>query len=388
VDASARTFDIAIVGGGPAGLTAALYAGRSEVRCALFESKVPGGQLLNTELLEDYPGFVSVMGVDLAAAMTEQATRFGCEIVYEAVERIEVRDDGMKVLHTESGEWYAPAVVVTAGGNPRHLDVPGELEYAGRGVSYCAVCDGAFFKGEHLAVVGGGDAAVEEALFLTRYASKVTIIHRRDEFRASPILVREARSHPKVELLMDTVVEAIDGTPIDGASSHARVTHMRLRDVPTGETSSLQVGGVFIFVGFLPNTGLVNRHIDHDAGGYYRSDPFTMMTSVPGIFAAGDVRAQLTRQVTTAVGDATTATLAATKWVEERAKGNPPPFEYGHPHGSVGWSLSANLEELPAAACPVRPGLTEEQAREEVRHSTRDAARHAGEDIPSAAGRT
>jgi thioredoxin reductase (NADPH) len=362
VDASARTFDIAIVGGGPAGLTAALYAGRSEVPCALFESKVPGGQLLNTELLEDYPGFVSVQGHDLAAAMTEQATRFGCEIVTEGVESITVRDDGVKVLHTESGDWYAPAVVITAGGMPRKLEIPGEAEYAGRGVSYCAVCDGAFFKGEHLAVVGGGDAAVEEALFLTRYASKVTIIHRRDEFRASPVLVKEARHHEKVELLMDTVVESIDGTPIDGAASSGKVTHMRLRNVRTGEQSMLDVGGVFIFVGFLPNTQLVDRHIEHDSGGYYRTDPFSMMTSVPGIFAAGDVRAQLTRQVTTAVGDATTATLAATKWVEERAKGNPPPFVYGHPHGSVGWSMSASIDEGPSAACPVRPGLTEAQA--------------------------
>lgn len=365
MDASARTFDIAVVGGGPAGLTAALYAGRSEMRCVLFESKIPGGQLLNTELLEDYPGFVSVQGHELAAAFTEQATRFGAEIVYEAVERIEVRDDGMKVIHTESGEWYAPAVVVTAGGTPRRLDVAGEVEYAGRGVSYCAVCDGAFFKGEHLAVIGGGDAAVEEAVFLTRYASKVTLIHRRDEFRASPVLVTEARNDPKVEAIMDTVVEAIEGTPVDGASHTGKVTHLKLRNVKTGETSTLDVGGVFIFVGFLPNTQLVDRHIEHDAGGYYRTDPFSMMTSVPGIFAAGDVRAQLTRQVTTAVGDATTATLAATKWVEEREKGNPDPFPYMHPHGSVGWTLSASIEEpLGGLACPLRPGMTEAQARE------------------------
>ncbi len=353
-----HTYDIAIVGGGPAGLTAALYAGRSEVRSVLFEAKgLLGGQLLNTELLEDYPGFVSVLGTDLAASMEEQARRFGAAIVPEQVTGIHVEPDGMKVITTTDGEYRAPAVIVTAGGNPRKLEVPGEEEYAGHGVSYCAVCDGAFFKGQHLAVVGGGDAAVEEAVFLTRYASKVTLIHRRDQFRASPILVTEAREHPKVEFLLDTVVDAIEGTPLDVATGSGHVTRMRLRSAVTGAESTLDVGGVFIFVGFLPNTNLVDVHIDHDPAGYYVTDPFTMMTSVPGLFAAGDVRAQLTRQVTTAVGDATTATLAATKWVEERAKGHPDPFAGKHV-GSVGWSMSASVDE----PCPVLPGVTEGEA--------------------------
>jgi thioredoxin reductase (NADPH) len=321
-----RTFDIAVIGAGPAGLAAALYAGRSLVRTVVIEGKAPGGQLLNTELIEDYPGFVSILGHELAAQMIEQATRFGAEMVYSPVERIRVEDDGSKVVETHDGEYRAAAVIVTSGGNPRKLEVPGEEEYAGRGVSYCAVCDGAFFKGEHLAVIGGGDAAVEEAMFLTRYASKVTLIHRRDQFRASPILVNEAREDPKLELLLDTVVESIEGTPVHTADHSGKVTHLHLRDVNTGEKGTLDVGGVFIFVGFLPNTGLVDRHVEHDSGGYYLTDPYSMMTSVPGIFAAGDVRAQLTRQITTAVGDATTAALAATKWVEERAKGNPDPF--------------------------------------------------------------
>ena len=308
-----RTFDIAIIGGGPAGLTAALYAGRSKVRTVLFESKAPGGQLLNTELIEDYPGYVSITGGDLAVQMAEQATRFGTELVSSHVNRIRVEPDGMKVIETDDGEWRAAAVIVTAGGNPRKLDVPGEEEFAGRGVSYCAVCDGAFFQGEHLAVVGGGDAAIEEAVFLTRYASRVTIVHRREEFRAQPILVDEARHNPKIDFMLDTVVDGIEG---DG-----RVTHMKLRNTVTGATTDFTVGGVFIFIGFIPNTGLLDRHVDHDAGGYYSTDPMTMMTSVPGVYAAGDVRAQLTRQVTTAVGDATTATIAASKWVEEWHKG-------------------------------------------------------------------
>jgi thioredoxin reductase (NADPH) len=307
-------YDIAIIGAGPAGLTAALYAGRSKIRAVVIESKAPGGQLLNTELIEDYPGFKSILGGDLAAVMLAQAEHFGAEMVYSPVNRIRVEDDGMKVVETDAGEYRAPAVIVTAGGNPRKLDVPGEMELAGRGVSYCAVCDGAFFEGLKLAVIGGGDAAVEEAIFLTRYAEKVTLIHRREQFRAQPILIEEARAHPKIDIVVNKVVESIEGDQ--------KVSYLQLRDVVTGAPSRLDVGGVFIFVGFIPNTGLVDRHIEHDAAGYYRTDPMTMMTNVPGIFAAGDVRAQLTRQITTAVGDATTATIAASKWVEERARGN------------------------------------------------------------------
>jgi thioredoxin reductase (NADPH) len=310
-----RTYDIAIIGGGPAGLTAALYAGRSKVRTVLLEGKAPGGQLLNTELIEDYPGFKSITGGDLAVNMTEQATHFGADLEIAQVNRIRVEPDGMKVIETDEGEWRAPAVIVTAGGNPRKLGAPGEEEFAGRGVSYCAVCDGAFFQGEHLAVIGGGDAAIEEAVFLTRYASKVSIIHRRDSFRAQPILIEEAQTNPKVAFVLDTVVEAIEG---DG-----RVTHLKLHNLITGERTDYPVGGVFIFIGFIPNTQLVDGHVDHDAGGYYTTDPMTMMTSIHGLFAAGDVRSQLTRQVTTAVGDATTATIAASKWVEEWHKGRP-----------------------------------------------------------------
>ena len=306
-------FDIAIVGGGPAGLTAALYAGRNKMRAVIFEPKAPGGQLLNTELVEDYPGFKSILGADLALAMTEQATLFGTEMSPAGVERIRILDDGMKLLETDHGDVYAPAVIVTAGGNPRKLGVPGEEEFAGRGVSYCAVCDGAFFQNVHLAVIGGGDAAVEEGLFLTRYASKVTIIHRRWEFRAQPILVEHARRNPKIDFLFDTVVETIEG--------NGSVQALQLRNLVTQKQSSLEVGGVFIFIGFIPNTGLIEGHVDHDKAGYYITDPMTMMTSVHGIFAAGDVRSQLTRQITTAVGDATTATIAATKWVEDWRRG-------------------------------------------------------------------
>ena len=311
-----KEYDIAVVGAGPAGLTAALYAGRSKVRSVVIEAKGPGGQLLNTELIEDYPGFKSILGVDLAMQMTDQATHFGTDLVSAGVQRIRVEPDGMKVVETDQGEYRAPAVIVTAGGNPRKLGTPGEEEFAGRGVSYCAVCDGAFFQGQHLAVIGGGDAAVEEGIFLTRYASKVTIIHRREEFRAQPILLQEARENPKIDFVLNTVVDAIEGDQ--------KVQRLRLRNLESGATSTLELGGVFIFIGFIPNTQLVDAHVDHDKGGYYVTDPMTMMTNIPGIFAAGDVRSQLTRQITTAVGDATTATIAASKWVEEWRKGRSP----------------------------------------------------------------
>ncbi len=201
-------------------------------------------------------------------------------------------------------------MIVTAGGTPRKLGVPGEQEYAGRGVSYCAVCDGAFFKGEVLAVIGGGDAAVEEADYLTRYAQKVYIVHRRDQLRASPIIQKRAFGNPKIEVIWNKVVEAVEG-------GEQGVTQLALVDTQTGERSTLPVGGVFIFIGFIPNSGVIKGHFEHDANGYIITDSH-MMTSIPGLFAAGDLRVQLTRQITTAVGDATTAAIAVEKYLAER----------------------------------------------------------------------
>ena len=308
-----RQYEIAVVGAGPAGLTAALYAGRALKRTVLLEAGIPGGELLNTEDVEDYPGFASIKGPELARIMTEHALQFGPELVNARVTAITPQANGLKRLELEEGEPYlAEAVIVTAGGHPRKLEVPGEEEFAGRGVSYCAVCDGAFFKGQHLAVIGGGDAAIEEATFLTRYASEVTVVHRREEFRAQPLLLERARQNGQVDFLLDRVVEEIRG-------DQGRVERLVLRHLPSGGTEELEVGGVFIFIGFLPNTGLLSVHAEHDPQGYYLTDA-NMMTSVPGIYAAGDVRSQLTRQVTTAVGDGTTAAIAATKQVEaERA---------------------------------------------------------------------
>ncbi len=301
-------YDVIIVGAGPAGLCAAMYAGRGMLKALTIERGAPGGELLNTDLIEDYIGFESIKGWELAQKMTEHAKKFGAEVVTDTVEKIRKAEDGWFDVATTRGHTYrAPAVILTAGGTPVKLGVPGEKEYAGKGVSYCAVCDGAFFKGEVLAVVGGGDAAVEEADYLTRYATKVYIVHRRDQLRASRIIQERAFANPKIDMVWNKRVLEIKGT-------ERGTDHLVLEDTTTGGRATLAVGGVFIFVGFKPNSGLVEGHAKHDAGGYFITDE-RMMTSIPGLFAAGDVRSQLTRQITTAVGDATTAAIAVEKYL-------------------------------------------------------------------------
>ena len=319
-------YDAIVVGAGPAGLTAGMYAARSKLNTVVLERGAPGGQLLNTKDIEDYPGFEHVGGVELAELMTNHARKFGAEIVTDAVTAIERNEDArgpMKrwKVETQKGDVYtAPVVIFTAGGNPNKLEVPGEEEFAGRGVSYCAICDGAFFQDEVLAVVGGGDAAVEEADFLTRYASKVYVIHRRDEFRAQPIILERAGNNEKIEFITSTIVKSIEG-------DQSGVTHLVLQKTRededdeyrfegVGERWNLEVGGVFIFVGFTPNVDLLKEHAEHDEAGYFTTD-YRMETSQEGVFVAGDLRSQLVRQITTAVGDATTAAMAAAKEVDE-----------------------------------------------------------------------
>lgn len=294
-----------IVGGGPAGLAAGLYAARMDLKTVLVDRGPLGGQLHNTELIEDYPGIESILGPELALKMGEHAIKFGLDArEYEPVRTVSVEGDD-KVVQLESGaELRASALILAAGGLPRKLEVPGEEELAGRGVSYCAVCDGAFFKGEELAVVGGGDAALEEGDFLTRYASKVHIVHRRGEFRAQPILQDRARANPKIGFIMDAKVKEIAG--------NGKVTSLRYDQ--GGEARELPVGGVFIFIGFNPNSDILDVHVDHDPNGYILTRP-DMMTSIPGIWAVGDVRSQLTKQIATAVGDGTTAAVAASAYV-------------------------------------------------------------------------
>ncbi len=307
---SERTVELLIVGGGPAGLTAGMYARRSELDVLLLERGLPGGQLLNTDLIDDYPGLPEIDGRDLAERMTKHAQKFDLEIQTATVLGIKKLEDGDFRITTEEGPVYrARAVILTAGGTPTKLEVPGEQEYAGRGVSYCAICDGAFFKGETIAVAGGGDAATEEAEFLTRYVEKLYLIHRRDELRAQKILRKRVFENPKIEIIWDTVIEEVLGGP-------QGMKGLRLRNVKTDAQTTLDATGLFVFIGFRPNTGLLEDHADHDASGYLISDR-DMRSSIPGLFVAGDVRAQLTRQITTAVGDATTATIAAEKYLTD-----------------------------------------------------------------------
>ena len=304
------TYDVVIVGAGPAGPCAGMYAGRAVPKSVVLERGLPGGELLNTEVIEDYPGFEHVLGFDLAEKFTSHAMKFGVEIkTSTVVTSVRKRDDRRFETTTDSGDVYlSPTVIVTAGGTPVKLGVPGELEYAGKGVSYCAICDGAFFRGHTIAVVGGGDAATEEADFLTRYANKVYLIHRRDQLRASKILQQRALQNPKIEPIWNSEVVSIE------ADGQGLVHNVTLRNNQTDERSNLAVTGVFVFIGFRPNTGIIAGHVDHDEMGHLLTDQ-NMETSIKGLFAAGDVRAQLTRQVTTAVGDATTAAIAAEKYL-------------------------------------------------------------------------
>jgi thioredoxin reductase (NADPH) len=278
------------------------------MKTVLLDSKDVGGEILNTELIEDYPGFESVTGAELARKMADHALKFGLKIdTYRPVK--EVRSEGdRKIVTLEDGtELSAYAVIVTVGGEPTKLGVVGEKEYHGRGVSYCAVCDGAFFKGANLAVIGGGDSAFQEGLFLTRFAKKLYVVHRRNEFRAQAILQDRLLKMDKVEPITPARVTEIGG---NGDVKWIDID----RD---GRTERVQVEGVFVFIGFKPvGRHLFKEHIDHDKNGYLITDQF-MRTSIPGVYAAGDTRAQLAKQITTAVGDATTAVLHAERYIEE-----------------------------------------------------------------------
>lgn len=321
-----QTFEheVVIVGAGPAGMCAAMYAGRAMLDAVILERGFPGGELLNTELIEDYPGFETILGHELAQRFEQHAAKFGATFkTGVTITTLRKRSDGMFEVSADNGDTYvAPTAIITAGGTPVKLGIPGELEYAGKGVSYCAICDGAFFRKQTIAVVGGGDAAVEEADFLTRYADKVYLIHRRDELRASRILQQRVFDNPKIEVIWDTRVDEVQ------ADAQGLVNNLKLAHVNTGVTRDLAVTGMFVFIGFRPNTGIIEGHITHDDMGYLITDA-NMQTSIPGLFAAGDVRSQLTRQVTTAVGDATTAAIAAEKYLKALRDGDREPVIQG-----------------------------------------------------------
>lgn len=309
--ASERQFDVVIVGAGPAGMTAALYTGRAMLKTVVLERGEPGGELLNTEYLDDVIGFPKILGRDLAEKFAAHAQTFGAEFQqFVNVQSVRKLEDGSFETRTDLGDVYrSPVVIATAGGTPLKLGIPGEFEYAGRGVSYCAICDANFFKAQTIVVVGGGDAACEEADYLTRFASKVYLVHRRDSFRASAVVQKHVFENPKIEVVWNTVAEEVLGEPGVG------MTGLRVQNVVTGERKTMDVTGLFVFIGFRPNTGIIDGHFAHDEMGYVKTDD-AMMTSIPGLFAAGDLRSQLTRQVTTACGDATTAAIAADKYIK------------------------------------------------------------------------
>lgn len=304
-------YDLIIIGGGPAGLTAGLYAGRGRLKTLLLERLITGGQVMTTEWVDNYPGFPEgVAGHELSDRMRQQAERFGTEIRSAEVTALRPGNPFHTVVLSDGSAIVGRAVIIASGAQPRRLGVPGEKEFTGRGVSYCATCDGALYRDETIAVVGGGDTALQDSVFLTRFATKVHLIHRRDAFRGARIYQEKVLANEKIEVHWNTVVTAIVG--------QQAVEGVRIRNVLTGVEDLLPVTGVFIFVGIEPITGWLGRDtVALDEAGFILTDD-KMATSVPGIFAAGDVRAKFLRQITTAVGDGALAAFAAEKYLEEQ----------------------------------------------------------------------
>ena len=296
-----QEYEIVIIGGGPAGLAAGLYAARARRKTVLLEKGVIGGQISLTEIVENYPGVPSINGFDLAQAMLNQAESYGMETQIVETTALE-RDGKMWLVRTAQDEYLARAVIVTVGADYNKLGVPGEERLTGRGVSYCATCDAAFFKGQHVAVVGGGDAAMDEGLFTTRHVDKISVIHRRDRLRASAILQERAFANPKMEFVWNTVVTEILGD--EG------VTGVRLRNLKAGEDSSLDVAAVLIFIGQHPNTDFLRGLVPTDEGGHAVVNEW-METELPGLYVAGDARRNSARQVVSSSGDGATAAIAA-----------------------------------------------------------------------------
>jgi thioredoxin reductase (NADPH) len=303
--------DVIIIGGGPAGYTAALYTARANLEPLVIEGFNWGGQLMITSDVENYPGYADgVMGPAMMADFRRQAERFGAEFLTDDVTRVDFSERPFRVYVGES-EYRADAVIVATGASARQLGLPSEQLLQGRGVSYCATCDAAFFREKTVVVVGGGDSAMEEATFLTRFADKVVVVHRREEFRASPIMVDRAREHEKVELVLNAIVEEILG------ADEGHVTGVRLRDTVSGEEQIVEADGVFVAIGHDPNTSLVLDWLDHDDQGYLVTEPRSTHTNIPGVFAAGDVQDHTYRQAVTAAGSGTMAALDAQRWLEE-----------------------------------------------------------------------
>jgi thioredoxin reductase (NADPH) len=301
-------YDLVIAGGGPAGLTAGLYAGRGGLRAAIIEKLAPGGLMANTEHIDNYPGFPEgISGFDLAQRMRDQAARFGAEIVSDEAIAVVPEAKSLVVSLTSGKSHRAKAVIIATGAFPKTLGVLGERELLGKGVSYCAVCDGAFFKGQEVAVIGGGDSAVQEAVYLAGICSKVTVVHRRSSLRAAESLQKLAFRNDRISFAWNRTVAAING--------QEAVTGLRVMDKESGSYEEIPASGVFIYVGYTPNSAVVRDLVRLDENGYILTDD-NLMTSVPGIFAAGDIRRKLVRQISSAVGDGAAAAVSAQKYIE------------------------------------------------------------------------
>lgn len=304
------TYDVIIIGSGPAGLAAAIYAKRAELNMLVIEkAALSGGQIINTYEVDNYPGFSGISGFDLSMKFREHADKLGTEFITGEVTNFQLDGDIKVITLDDNTEYRSKTVIIATGGVPRHLNVEGEEKLAGTGVSYCATCDGAFFKNREVAVVGGGDVAVEDAIFLARIAKKVYVIHRRDEFRAKKGLVSKLISMDNVTVLWDSVVEKINGSEMAESVS--------VKNVKTGESKDIAVSGVFIAVGYIPNTDLFKNVVETDDWGYIKAGE-NCETSVPGIFAAGDVRTKELRQIITAASDGAIAVTAVEKYLNDK----------------------------------------------------------------------
>ncbi|MCM3115252.1 thioredoxin-disulfide reductase [Neobacillus sp. MER 74] len=307
-----KIYDVIIAGAGPAGMTAAVYTSRANLSTLMIERGMPGGQMANTEDVENYPGFESILGPDLSTKMFEHAKKFGAEYAYGDIKEIQDHGD-YKIVVAGSKQYKAYAVIITTGAEYKKIGVPGEKELGGRGVSYCAVCDGAFFKGKELFVIGGGDSAVEEGVYLTRFASKVTIVHRRNELRAQKILQDRAFANEKVDFIWNHTIKAINDK--DG-----KVGSVTLVSTENGEEQVLPADGVFIYIGMVPlSKPFASLGITNDNGYIETND--RMETRVPGIYAAGDIREKTLRQIVTATGDGSIAAQSAQHYIEELKEG-------------------------------------------------------------------
>lgn len=310
MDREVNRYEVIIIGGGPAGLTAGLYTSRARLKTLLIESALVGGQMTTTEIIENYPGFPQgVTGEELSRLMEEQAKRFGLSVVNEEIVKVGCDGEEKRVKTTEA-DYSGKALIICTGAEYRKLGVPGEKEFAGRGVSYCATCDGAFFRDNEIVVVGGGDSALTEALFLTKFVKELTVIHRRDALRATRIYQERAFANQKIKFLWDSVLEEIKGDKV--------VQSVVVKNVKSGEVRKFNTQGVFLFVGLTPRTEFLKGQIELDQGGYIINNA-NCETSVEGVFAAGDCAKKLLRQIATAVGDGATAAFAVEKYLEGKA---------------------------------------------------------------------